>query len=262
MRPRGWGKANVLRVCDTKARFREYLPHREMGKGHEMKAYILWCLLGATMLSGCFWGHIERSQTLTKENATSLVGKEATVMLTDSVEHEASILEITTDSVVLNVADSNLHIPLTNIESILIQGSTLGRAGGAFVGSMAVYVVGFANMSSSNMFSTHTHRTEDWVWITAILLATNGGALIGEYAITPNWRYIVSPMKSGGLPEIEKWGGTDPRYVLEVEKFPTETDSTVTIPWQGKEVTLPKAEITIEKHEGGFRITVPMRLLQ
>ncbi len=227
-----------------------------------MKTHILFCLLGATMLSGCFWGHIERSETLTKENATSLVGKEATVMLTDSVEHEASILEITTDSVVLIVADSNLHIPLTNVESIFIQGSDLGRPMGASVGVAAVIAVGMANMSSSNMLSTHTHRTEDWVWIAAVLLATNGGALIGEYVFTPNWRYIVSPMKSGGLRETKKWGGTNTRYVLMIEKFLEETDSTVTITWQGKPVTLPKAEITIEKHEGGFRITVPVRLLQ
>jgi len=227
-----------------------------------METHILFCLLGATMLSGCFWGHIERSQTLTKENATSLVGKEATVKLTDSVEHEASILEITTDSVVLNVADSNLHIPLTNVESILIQGSDLGRPIGASVGIVAVMAVGMANMSSSNMLSTRTHRTEDWVWIPAVLLATNGGALIGEYVFTPNWRYIVSPMKSRGLPENPKWGGTNIRYVLMVEKFLEVTDSIVTITWQGKPVTLPKAEITIEKHEGGFRITVPVRLLQ
>ena len=144
-----------------------------------MKTHILGCLVGAAMFSGCFWGHIERSQDLTKENATSLVGKEATVMLTDSVEHEASILEITTDSVVLNVADSNLHIPLTNVESILIQGSDLGLPIGASVGIVAVMAVGMANMSSSNMFSTHTHRTEDWVWI-----AAGATAVVGRLAMS------------------------------------------------------------------------------
>jgi hypothetical protein len=38
--------------------------------------------------------------------------------------------------------------------------------------------------------------------------------------------------------------------------------SAVTLPWPGKAATVPKSEITIEKHEKGCRITVPARLLQ
>ena len=227
-----------------------------------MKTHNLLYLLGAIVLAGCFWDHIERSQTLTKETAPLLMGKQATIMLRDSVGHEARILEITADSVVLNVADSTSHIPMTHIESILIQGSDLGRPIGALVGVGAVMAVGMADMSSSNMFSTNTDRTEDWVVIAAVLLAMNGGALMGEALFTPDRRYIVSPMKSGGLPETEKWGGANPRYVLIVEKFLEETDSTVTVMWQKKLVTLPRAEITIEKCAGGFRISVPVQLLQ
>jgi hypothetical protein len=103
--------------------------------------------------------------------------------------------------------------------------------------------------------------------VTGVLLVVAGLPLLGEYLFTPNWRYIVAPE----APKVEvdianhettHWGGTNPRYVFEIEKFLAETDSTVTIPWQGKAVTLPKSEITIEKHEKGYRITVPARLLK
>jgi hypothetical protein len=71
----------------------------------------------------------------------------------------------------------------------------------------------------------------------------------------------IFPGRYGKYSET-KGSGTNPRYVLMVEKFLAETDSTVTIPWQGKAVTLPKSEISIEKHEKRYRITAPARLLK
>lgn len=62
--------------------------------------------------------------------------------------------------------------------------------------------------------------------------------------------------------ETELPEGMNTLYVLVVDKFLGETDVFVTIAWQGKSVKLPKAEITIEKHEKGYRVTVPVRLLQ
>ncbi len=99
------------------------------------------------------------------------------------------------------------------------------------------------------------------------LLGAVVGGLMGEALFTPDWRYIVTPGRSvlptdSDIQETQQWSGVNPQYVLIVKQLLEETDSTVTITWQGKAVTLPKSEITIEKHEKGYRITVPAQLLQ
>lgn len=235
-----------------------------------MKPLVLCCLLGAAVLSGCVpFPSIERSRTLTNEEASSIVGENANVTLTDSVEHEARILEITADSVVLNCADSTLCLPRTNVESILIKGSIWGR----FIGSLAGYAVALGAMSSgpkgANFLGGGRGRDEATEVLVGIvgIVGFVGMPIIGEYAFTPDWRYIVTPGRSAepadsAIQETKRWNGTNPQYVLTVEQFVVETESTVTIVWQGKAVTLPKSEITIEKFEGGIRIKVPARLLK
>lgn len=225
-----------------------------MGKELKIKTYILCYFLGAITLSGCFWGHIERSEPLTYENAPSLVGKEATLTPNDSTVYEATILGITKDSVLLSADSPSQCVALANVGDILLRGGIWGRVGGG----LALGVIGGSIGRSMNKGMEAIGTTYLGFFLGALF-----GGLLGEGVITPDWRYIVTPKKSEVLEETKEWGGTNPQYVLVVEKFITETDSTVAIPWQqGKTVTLPKSEITIEKHEKGFRITVPARLLQ
>jgi hypothetical protein len=218
-----------------------------------MKTYILCSLLGAAVLSGCIpFPDIERSQPLTKDKAPSMIGEEVTVTLTDSGEYTATILGFTADSIMLGGEQPDLRVPLSNVESILIEGSLWGRAVGGLAGLWAF----------GAYLSAQWGHKQGVLAVAVGFIPLIGLPVLGEYLFTPDWRYIVTPKKSVVLEQTKQWGGTNPRYVLEVERFLAETGSTVTITWQGKSVTLTKAEITIEKHEKGYRITVPARLLQ
>ena len=101
------------------------------------------------------------------------------------------------------------------------------------------------------------------VVVTFALCGAYVGAMVGMGVLSPeHYAFSEDAVATFSSQETKQGSGTNPRYVLMVEKFLVETDSTVTIPWQGRPVTLPKSEITIEKHEKGYRITVPARLLQ
>lgn len=227
-----------------------------------MKTYILCCLLGAMTLSGCLWGHIERNLVLSEKNALSLAGKEATVTLKDSTVYEATILAFR-DSVLVSDDSANRNVPLTDVRDILVEGSFWGRWGGGVVGGV---LGGFiAKPRGGNVLGSGSDGGLDPVG--GALVGASIGGFLGDLLITPTRRYIINETESdlpadSSIQQTKAREETNARYVLVVEKFLEETESTLTIPWQGKAVTLPKSEISIEKHEKGYRITVPARLLQ
>jgi len=101
-----------------------------------MKPHILYCLLGAAMFSGCIWGRIERSELLTESNASFLKGEDVTVTLKDSTVREATILEITKDSLALRSKSWNQNLALANVNDIPVGGSVAGRLGGGMIGGL------------------------------------------------------------------------------------------------------------------------------
>jgi len=85
-------------------------------------------------------------------------------------------------------------------------------------------------------------------------------SILATFGQSAPWE-LRSPAEPAGQ-EMKYPGGTNPRYVLVVDRLLEETVSSITIAWQGKTLMLPKSQITIEHRGGKYQITVPARLLE
>lgn len=162
-------------------------------RGMKMKPYILFCLTSATMLCGCIWERFQRSEHLTVEDAQALKGEVAMVTLGDSTIHDATILDITADSLVLRADSLDQYVSLANVNDILVEGSPVGRLGGGLFGGLIGGAIGALLKTESGMFRSLERGVNGGV---GALIGAFVGGIVGDFFLSPDWRYTIYPKKA------------------------------------------------------------------
>jgi hypothetical protein len=236
----------------------------------KMKTLIISCILTIPFLAGCSTTYYvprahEAEEFVDVREKVHL--RHATVTLVDGTEVPIDSTSLHSDSISGMKKDTRIPQvwPLSQVREITIRHFGRGARRGALNGLIWGGALGLAVGVDARTDPVLAQSGEDasLVVVTFAFCGAYVGAMVGMGVLsTEHYEFSEDAAATFSSQETKHWGGRNPRNVLEVEKFLAETDSTVTIRWQEKMVKLPKAEITIEKTEKGYRITVPVRLLQ
>jgi hypothetical protein len=211
----------------------------------------------AVFLAGCrFTSEIgyEQSQKPPEEVLESLRGTEAEISLKDSTVLEGEIVRFTSDSVFVQLTDPEYSrsIPIEAVDRIHVSGSALGPVLGSLGGGGTGFLIGYAVGGSGR--EREIGQFYGGVMIGALGMLAGG---IAGAAITPANDYLAPPQ---GI-AIRQPPDPDRAITIEVDRFLSESEDTITISWYDRQTVLPKSQITILKTGNIIAIRAPRSLL-
>jgi hypothetical protein len=231
----------------------------------------LWLpfLFAAVILSGCVSystkyvsdGYGKNSQ---KVVLSKIMGEDVTVFRRTSYPVSGAALFIRSDSLFVS-EDEDLPPAAVAVRDILeiktgaspaapVFGFILGALAGGAIGT----AVGAGATQAESPYATPFAKIGGGIAGGAIGLAIGAGVgtLVGFIAGTGD-AYVFAdgePFEDGTSPSKEL-------MILELDELIAETAGSVTIPWRGAELKLPRDLITIERRDGKVRLSVPRYML-
>jgi hypothetical protein len=214
-------------------------------------------LLSAIVLAGCtHTREIEyRWQKLPPEKVT---GKDVIVSLRSDKPHEGKVIGATRDTLFLKTStpDSLFPLPMSDVESIYLNGSATGPILGLLLGGAVGGAIGAAIGHASEEHDGPNFLRGIGTLIGAGIGAVAGGVtgvLVGASATAAEmFVFKVSTAQSTGTAGF---------VLLQVKELLRETETSITIEWDNGNTVLPKSQVSIQRKADGIFIRVPRLLL-
>jgi len=181
-----------------------------------------------------------------------------------------TILRLEADSLWIcpKESESPVAIPLEQVSRIrrpapvgnMIGGGFLGFSAGGMAGALLAYAVEPPKMFSSQ--EKEQSSLPAFLFLAGIVTGTVAGVVIGSEPTTYDFPVPPTPEHLPESVETAPFPSGTALYEIEVKRFLRETQSTVTILWQGRSLTLPRNAIRVHtRRNGTYRLVVPKALL-